>query len=165
VLTNWQTGSGFAVGPNVGDFAGTTAIACCQAGGSILADDIATGAINHGLRIAFDYADLGGAAGAGPGVGPAAVSGHNDDGGGPGPLAEGMFLMVDGPEPGGLPYWGHQLWVTLATYGAWITDKLSGPPQIFGDGNSAQTDQFGFYSQMPWINTICKRLRATHRGF
>jgi hypothetical protein len=158
---NAYTDFGFAQ-PDKGNNtpAGTTAIGCCQAGGGILKRDIQRGVINHGLRIAFDYSAMGNQNGTQVGY---AIS--NDVGGGGGPIPEGALLMPAGAEPAGLSPWGHQLWLAAATYGVWVTDRLDGPPMIFGDGSPEVIGAFGHYSDMADITTVCRRLRLTNVGF
>jgi len=120
---------------------GTTAIGSTQAGGTILARDVAAGAIPHALCIAFDYSALGGVGNGGPSVLPAVA---NDDGGGPGPLSEGSLLLIPAgtPRPAGLSPMGAALWAAAATYGVYITDQLSGGPMFYGDGSRAVAAAF-----------------------
>jgi hypothetical protein len=135
--TDGVNGPGF--GAN-GHAAGTTAVGCPQAAGTILERDIQAGVIPHGLDIAFDYSVLGGAGSGGPGAElPPAVA--NDDGSGPGPLAEGALLLIPAgtTKPATLSAGGSALWDAAATYGVYITDQLGGSPMFYGDGSAAVT--------------------------
>ena len=116
--TNWTaeyygTSDGIN-GPGFGTYPtaiGTTAIGSPQAGGTILASDIAAGVIPHGLTMACDYGYEGGSGdGAGDQVAPAV---SNDDGGGGGPLPQGglLFIPPGTSTPLGLSAMGKQLWV------------------------------------------------------
>ena len=133
-------GTGFG-NPATSAAIGTTAIGSTQAGGTILARDVAAGAIPHALCIAFDYSALGGVGNGGVSVLPAVA---NDDGGGPGPLAEGSLLLIPAgtPRPAGLSPMGAALWTAAATYGVYITDQLSGDPMFYGDGSRSVATAF-----------------------
>ncbi len=138
--SNGITGSGFG-NPQTLQAAGTTAIGSPQAGGVILARDIDAvngGALDfgHAISMAFDYMHSGGAGTSGkPQVLPAVA---NDVGGGPGPIPQGGLMVIPPgtPMPSGLSVAGKALWRSLATYGAYNTDKLGGNPMFYGDGSS-----------------------------
>lgn len=132
-LSDGVNGSGF--GAN-GRAIGTTAIGSPQAGGTILARDVAAGVISHALCIGWNYASLGGNGTGGVAVSPAV---SNDDGGGGGPLPEGGLLLIPAgtPKPVGLSQMGSALWDAAATYGVYITDQLGGGPTFYGDGSVA----------------------------
>lgn len=131
-ISDGVNGPGFGTQPYTA--IGTTAIGCPQAAGTILASDVAAGVINHGLFIAFDYSDEGGAGGPGPQVAPAV---SNDCGGGPGPLPQGGLLLATGPMPTGLNPMEQALWIAASTYGVYVCDKLGGGPMFYGDGSAA----------------------------
>ena len=139
-LSDGLHGTGFG-NPTTSAAIGTTAIGSPQAGGTILARDVAAGAIPHALCIAFDYSALGGVGNGGPAVLPAVA---NDDGGGPGPLSEGSLLLIPAgtPRPTGLSPMGAALWAAAATYGVYITDQLSGGPMFYGDGSGVVAAAF-----------------------
>lgn len=125
---------------------GTTAVGSPQAGGTILASDIAAGVIDHGLTMACDYGDEGNSpSGDGDELaypdGPAV---SNDDGGGGGPLSEGSLLFIP---PGtamapGLDTMGKQLWTAAGTEGVYVTDQAGGGCYFYGDGSSSVDNAF-----------------------
>ena len=143
--TNWTAayygtsdginGPGFGTQPYAA--IGTTAIGSPQAAGTILASDVASGVIPHGLTMACDYGYLGGATtGAGDQVAPAV---SNDDGGGGGPLPEGglLFIPPGTQRPSGLNAMGVQMWDAASTEGVYITDQAGGGCYFYGDGSGA----------------------------
>jgi len=150
-ISNGVNGSGF--GTN-GHAVGTTAIGSPQAGGTILARDVAAGSISHALCMAFDYSVLGGLGTGGRSVYPAV---SNDDGGGGGPLPEGGLLLIPAGtvKPAGLSSMGSALWNAAATYGVYVTDQLSGGPMFYGDGSSAVGSAFNSGD----FNAVGKALR------
>lgn len=162
-------GFGFAQ-PDKGDNAsqGVCAIGCCEAGGSILKQDILAGHINHAVRIAFNYDAMGGVNGTQVGyaisndVGP---PGHGGDFGAP--IPEGALLMPVGAEPPGLSYWGHEFWLACVTYGVWVSDRLDGPPLFFGDGTPECIAAFGHYGDVLGadMTAVGRKLRLTTVGF
>lgn len=106
--------------------------------------DIQAGVIPHGLDIAFDYSVLGGAGSGGPGAElPPAVA--NDDGSGPGPLADGALLLIPAgtTKPATLSAGGSALWDAAATYGVYITDQLGGLARVLR-GRERSRDQRPF---------------------
>jgi hypothetical protein len=133
-------GTGFGNASNLHAI-GTTAIGSSQAGGTILARDIAAGSIPHALCMAFAYSVLGGSGTGGSSVNPAV---SNDDGGGGGPVPEGGLLLIPAGtvKPAGFSAMGSALWDAAATYGVYVTDQAGGGPMFYGDGSSAVGNAF-----------------------
>jgi hypothetical protein len=131
-------------GPGFGDqntfaSAGTTAIGCPQASGTILASDVNAGTIPHGLFMAFDNANEGGLNTSGTTLVPPAVA---NDNGNSGPIPQGGLMLATGSEPAGLNAMEHQLWLACSTYGVYCCDRLSGHPQFYGDGSTIVNNAF-----------------------
>jgi hypothetical protein len=121
---------------------GTTAIGSPQAGGTILASDVAAGVIPHALSMACNYTYEGGVGTSGTPILAPAVS--YDDGGGPGPLPQGGLLLIPAgtPMPGNLSTMGKALWNAAATEGVYVTDKTGAPCNFYGDGSAAVGNAF-----------------------
>jgi hypothetical protein len=129
-LHNWQSGSGFGQASPF-QSAGVTAAGAPTAAGTITADDVRAGRIDHALCMAFAYNDQGGNGTCWtPQLWPAIA---NDVGGGPGPLAEGALLLAQGDPPDGLNAAEAALFEACATFGCWVIDKLDGAPMFYGD--------------------------------
>jgi hypothetical protein len=136
-------------GPGFGDAtcsckaAGTTAIGSPQAGGTILATDVAAGVIPHALDMAFSYAQCGGVGTSKTASVAPSIAG--DCGGGGGPIPEGGLMLIPRGTamPAGLSTMGKALFKALQTYGAFDTDQLDGDsPAFSGDGSAAVTAAF-----------------------
>ena len=124
-------------GPGFGDTtcfcnaAGTTAIGSPQAGGTILATDVAAGVIPHALDMAFSYSQCGGVGTSKVASVPPSIAG--DCGGGSGPIPEGGLMLIPPGTamPAGLSTMGKALFKALQTYGAFDTDQLDGNSPAF----------------------------------
>jgi hypothetical protein len=137
--SNGLTGPGFGTYPSS---IGTTAIGSPQAGGTILASDVAAGVIPHALTMACDYSYEGGVGTSGSDQIAPAVS--NDDGGGPGPLPQGGLLVIPPGTsmPSGLSAMDKQLWDAASIEGVYLTDQAGGGCYFYGDGSSAVSNAF-----------------------
>jgi hypothetical protein len=133
-------------GPGFGTYPssiGTTAIGSPQAGGTVLASDVAAGVIPHGLTMACGGEYLGGVGTSNSDQITPAVS--NDDGSpDAGPLPEGglLFIPPGTPMASGLSPMGKQLWDAASSKGVYITDTAGGGCYFYGDGSSAVGNAF-----------------------
>jgi hypothetical protein len=139
-MHNWQTGSGWGQASPF-QAAGITACGAPTGAGTITADDVRAGVINHALCMAFDWGSQGGVGTCWTGQLPPAIA--SDVHGGPGSLAESALLVATGPKPVGLNTMESALYDACATYGAWVVDKLDGAPMFYGDRSPEVGGAFG----------------------